>query len=338
MDSSSSFLVHNGRLPLDCDEEWNNTYWEWDVNPQTRKVSIPTRDLEEIVQRIEEADEIVLQNSKFDATTLTLLQNWPIEWPWEKTRDTLLAAHLLESNKRKDLNALALRYLDIDISQCEEELDEAVKEARSIAKGQDWRLAKVDLPEMPSAKEKIWKFDLWVPRAVAKRKLPGWKKEWLTVTSKYANSDSSVTLGIYQQQIKILEQRGLLPIYEMRLKLLPIIFEMERGGVVGSHKRMDELYAMYEEEAAKAGRICENIAENMGYCLQLPKAGSNNSLTDFVFNGLKLEPIYQNKKKKTKAPDLDKRALESYKETLPPKSKGHLFISKLREKRQRDTA
>jgi hypothetical protein len=45
-----------------CDEEGNQQYWEWMVNPRTRQPSIPKNDLKEIVALIDSADEIVGQN------------------------------------------------------------------------------------------------------------------------------------------------------------------------------------------------------------------------------------------------------------------------------------
>lgn len=323
-----------------CDTDWNNTFWEWNVDPFTRQVAAPLEDVEELVEAINQAEAIVLQNSKFDVTALLRLipEDMLHEWPWDKTHDTLLAAHLLASNHQKDLNSLAVEYLAINISKYEDELEQAVKEAKTLVKELGWRVAAKGLPEMPSADKKVWKYDQWLPRAVAKRKIPGWKKEWLTLTSKYANTDSSVTLGVHQRQMELLEERGLLEIYETRLKLLPIVYEMEKHGVTCSKQRLDQLETTYRDESAKATRICTNIASGMGFELTLPKAGSNKSLTEFVFNGLKLEPIRNNTKKKTSAPDLDKRALEQYLETLPTNSKEHLFIRNLRDKRARDTA
>lgn len=330
-----------------CDEEWNNTYWEWDVDPHTRKVKVVDSDLEEIVDFIVKSDKLILQNPKFDVTALMPLikELLPI-WPWEKTEDTLLAAHLLASNKAKDLNALALEWLGVDITQVEDDMEQAVKECRKIAEEKGWRIAKAGLPDMPSAKasqdkknkdKRVWKFDCWLPRAIAKRKIAGWKKEWLTVTAAYANTDSSVTLGVWQQQQKAIEARGLEKIYRARLELLPVVYEMERTGVTYNRDRLNEISTSYATESAKANDTCLEIAENLNYCLELPKAGLNNSLKTFVFDVLKLEPIHV-KKKKTNSPDLDKNALAHYKETLLPKSNAHRFVVNLGDKRKRDTA
>lgn len=331
-----------------CNEEWENTFWEWQVDPVTRKVTAPKEDLWEIAKAIQDADELVLQNAKFDIISLMRLLTPKMlsEWPWDKTHDTLLLAHLLASNHAKDLNSLAVEYLAVNISKYENSMEAATKEARDIAKKLGWRIAKFGEPDMPSIKQsqakgdpgKAWKADTWIPRQLAKRKAPGWKKEWLTVTSEYANVDSSVTVGVFKAQLKLAEERGLLEIYETRRKLMPIVFDMEWHGVPVCVAKIEELETKFKAETDKAGRICNNIAEGMGYELSLPKGGANKNLETFVFDHLKLPPIRNNTKKKTSKPDLDKRALEQYLDTLPSNSKAHLFIKNLGAKRKRDTA
>src|SRR5579863_5364621 len=75
-------------------------YWEWPVNPLTRRPEIPDGDLAEIAELIDAADLIYLHNAKFDARALATVG---IALPWSKVRDTLIASHLLASNHRHDL-------------------------------------------------------------------------------------------------------------------------------------------------------------------------------------------------------------------------------------------
>lgn len=170
------------------DEEGQNTWWEWPVDPLTRKVQAKKEDLVEIQRLIDDTDVLVLQNAKFDQLGLQLLfadYGMRLRWDWNKVQDTLYAAHLLASNQPHDLTTLAMVYCRLNILPLETAMKDAVKEARRWAmscraaprvrknqkvkvkyKGPIWRLAKKGLPEMPSAKEKVGDYDYWLPRAV----------------------------------------------------------------------------------------------------------------------------------------------------------------------------
>jgi DNA polymerase I-like protein with 3'-5' exonuclease and polymerase domains len=144
-------------------------HWSWPVNPLTREPQIPEGDLLDILREIEEADELVLQNCKFDIAALGTLMG-DLHWPWEKTHDTLNAGHILASNQPHDLTSMAMQYLGIDIEPYDKALEKAVKECRTYVSRhlKDWRIAKEGLPDMPSAGDKTWKFDSWLPEALAR--------------------------------------------------------------------------------------------------------------------------------------------------------------------------
>jgi DNA polymerase I-like protein with 3'-5' exonuclease and polymerase domains len=154
-----------------CDEEGQNTWWEWDVNPETRQPIVPPEDLDDIRSRFEDADSVVLQNPKFDFGALGTVFDGMGWWDWSKVYDTLLAGHLLASNQPHDLTSMSIVYLGVNAQPFEDALEVACLEARRIAKHKypTWRIAKAGLPEMPSAKEKTWKSDAWLPRAIAKK-------------------------------------------------------------------------------------------------------------------------------------------------------------------------
>lgn len=186
-------------LVTTCNEEGVIKFWEWDVNPLTREPIIPVSDLREVRSLVEDrlTDRLVLQNSKFDCAALkTIIPD--LEWPWDATDDTLIMGHLLHSGQRHDLTSMALMWLGIDIEPFEIRLKGCVMGARRIvqqarlkvkrskADALDnelalWRIAEEGLPEMPSAKggskktekgaesESPWKFDAWLPRAMATR-------------------------------------------------------------------------------------------------------------------------------------------------------------------------
>ena len=343
--------LENGELP----------YWEWEVNPKTRQPRVKRKDVKEILEIVKEEDELVLQNPKFDVAALATIKAIPEGgWPWKKTRCTLLAGHLLASNHPHSLTAMALLTLGVNVQPFEDAVKKAVKESVKWLKErglhEQWRLAKKGLPEMPSAKDVIWKNDMWVVAAVAKlRELPE-DDDAFDVVARYGCSDAETTRALYIQQRKELKERKLWRIYQERLKLLPVVYKMEERGVTVNKSRLLELSERYQVESDKTGRICKSIAEGLDYGLVLPKSGNNKSLLRFVFGwqeetgevdeegepvvevhkALGLEPVKVSKK--TGIPSLDKSVLEHYDATLPRRGRGYTFVKALKAKRQRDTA
>lgn len=321
-----------------CDENENISYWEWNVDPLTRKVDFHLKDIKEIGILLDKAKNIVIQNARFDIAALKTISLETDREDWAKIHDTLFSSHLLASNQPKDLTTLALIYLGINIKPYEDKLERACKEARTLAKSKfpKWRLAQCGDPTMPSAKESVWKFDGWLPRRLAIELDYPEDHPWWTVLSEYSNIDSSVTLPLFKVQRDKLKERGLWEIYLDRIKILPVVFGMEHYGITASGEEMERSQEEYAEESATAANVCRNIALDYGVKLELPKSGNNKSLTEFVFNKLKLEPVRESKK--TGNPSLDKTAIDHYEATLPANSKQLSFIKNLKNKRKRDTA
>ncbi len=316
-----------------CDSEGVNQFWEWDVNPINREPIIPYTDLLEIEAELEAADKLILQNAKFDMRALDTTSDEPWDWDrymFPKVFETLYAAHLLNSFEQKSLTTLALIYLGVNVKPFEDEMEEACKECRRIVRRdyKDWRIAKEGLPEMPSAKtgsgrdeDRMWKFDAWLPRRIAQEQnLPDDHPYW-RVCKDYANCDSATTVALYPVMIEQLEEQGLTPIFEERMKLLRIVYLMESEGIGASRERLAELREVYEETYNNCGRFCKELAlKDYNYDLQLPKASMNNSLKTFLFDEEYLDlPILKTTKKGS--PSFDKGAKEDYINTLEGKPK-----------------
>lgn len=271
-------------------------FYEWDVDPLTREPIVPKGDLDEILDCLLSEDEWVFQNAKFDAGAMNNLDpRFGKYWPWKKMKETLFSAHLLASNQPKDLTTQALIYLHINIKPVEEAIDQAVTEARRIARSKypRWKIAKKGLEGMPSAKEKVGKFDMWLPRAIAIEEGYPADHPWWTVLQEYANADSSIMVPLHLRHMEMLEERDLVSIYQERLKLLSIVHGMESQGIPVSQSRLNELLKDYREASEQCGRVCVNIAASMGHELVLPKGSSNGSLLDFCESptGLNLIPL-----------------------------------------------
>jgi DNA polymerase I-like protein with 3'-5' exonuclease and polymerase domains len=327
-----------------CDENGEQQYWEWPVNPETRMPEIPDEDLAVVSQVIFHSGDIVGQNIKFDVTAMsTIIEG--LQWPWDRTWDTLLAGHVLASNQPHDLTSMALQYLGADIEPLEKRLHEVVEACRRWARTRKptWRIAKEGLPDMPSAKEKCWKVDGWLPRVVAEEDGSGDMlarfPDMETVLRDYANADSAVTMALWMKMEKEIKRRGLWEIYMERRKLLRISYELEERGVTYWKNRLQELKGTYTEQSECAERMCHDIAEDYGFNLELGKGGSKTkSLTEFMFSpkGLNLPTIKTSKK--TGASSLDKEVMGHYELTLPSHSKESYFVKSLLAKRRRDTA
>jgi DNA polymerase I-like protein with 3'-5' exonuclease and polymerase domains len=338
------------------------TYWEWNVDPLTRKVIAPEADLLEIKALIEGEDRIVAQNSKFDATMLICLfrdNGIEFRWPFEKVEDTLIAGHVLYSNRPHNLTDMATQYLGVDISAYEIALRKECIKARNIAKRRypDWIIAKEGVEGMPSAKggnnertkkgvesDSPWKFDMWLPRALIQRMNEPKSHPWYTITSDYANQDSEVTLPLWLAQEKQLEEQGLTKIYRERLKAVKLAYDLEEYGFTVKKDNLNEVMGNCVRERDQKYRLCMNIAgsykeaDGTPFELVMPKGASpNDSIRHLIFDLMKVKGV-AGAKAKTERPSLDAASTAKYLLELNNASKPHVFLTSLMHKRKRDTA
>lgn len=310
------------------------TAWSWKIDPLTRNLTVPEGDIAEIAAYLDTADILVAHHAKFD---IRALHTAGLEWRWwDKTHDTLFSGHLLASGERHDLTTQCLRFLNYDIQPFENDLDTICQEARRIARRDypNWRIATKGNKDMPSADEQLWKWDMWLPAAVAEAE--GWAADhpWRTVLAKYNHIDSSVLIPLWKKHQALMGERKLTPLYNERLKLIRIIYEMEERGVTYNFTKMDQLHAQFQAESQEDEQVCLALAA--GELDALPKGGRSKALEKLLFETWKL-PV--NKvSKKTQTPSMDKEVLGKWAATLPEGSVSHQFITRLHSKRQRDTA
>ena len=349
---STGLDVFHGAAPFfvtTCQEDGTQVFYEWPVDPETRIVDVPDIDRDEIRELVLSAESIIGQNIKYDSSLL--VQYGVLEsWPWERTHDTLVAGHLLASNQPHDLTSMAMHYLGIDIEPYEKELEVACKDARRMVqqaqlrvkrysaklapslfgptvrhpagsepvKGDEplarYRIAGPDQPDMPSAKEKSWKYDGWLPKALAKELGYAGDHPWQTVLRDYGNADSAVTLALWRVMREELHKRGLYSIYLEKLKNLAHVYDMQRIGVTVLVPALNRLETEYEGEYERMENRCMEIARGLNYELTLPKGSANNkSLSTFLFETLKL-PV--RKWTPTGNPAFDKDVIEGYRRAL----------------------
>lgn len=346
-ETTGTDLFHDAKpfLVTLCWDDGEQHFYEWDVDPLTRQPIISLGDVRAIKDElavvanwslspdedIRERHCIVGHNIKFDVHALRTVgitsENPP--WPWSNTHDTLLAAHVLGSNQKKDLTSLARDYLQHDMKPKEDALEQAIKAARRHAKRHldDWSIASAENPRTPSIRKsssnksnRAWRYDFWLPRAIAKYydfKKPEstcghlWKDArhcepdigmecakckghyWWVVLSEYANEDSAVTIALWQVMKAELRNRGYWPHYQERRKLLHIFTEIERRGSTVYQPNIRETTTRCKQERTEQVNVCEAVAESYGYKLEMPKAGMNKSLTHFCFGEVARNQDYQ---------------------------------------------
>lgn len=287
-------LAH-GAMPFivtTCDGDGVVRFWEWDVDPLTRRPDIPAGDLADIAELVDAAELVYLHNSKFDARALARLG---IDLPWWKVRDTFVASHILSSNSRHNLTQCCVDYLLVDIWPHEARAKEVVQACRALVKrnNPDWLLADEGAPGMPSVKaggdreeDKPWKNDMWLPRAMLLA-YDDLDPRWEDAASRYANADSEHTLPLGLEVESRIRESGLWAIYEHRLRLVRADFEMEERGVTARGDWTEAKVAEYEAHVSEAEEAMRGIAADLGHDLELAAGASlNDNMRDFFYGAV----------------------------------------------------
>ena len=298
-------LAHRSKpfLVTTCSEDGTILFWEWPVDPLTRQPEILDSDLADITELIDAADLVYLHNSKFDIRALATIG---IDLPWHKVRDTLVASHILASNRPHNLTWLCIEYLGVDIEHHELLIKKVTQECRAIVKRDypSWRIASDGLPDMPSVKasskrdeDKPWKNDMWIPCALARKlgktnpfrlgstpEVPN--KNWLDACSRYANADSEHTLYLGLEMERLLRERGLWKIYKHRLHMPRVDCEMESYGITARGDYTEATVAEYEQRVAEAEAALIDIAAELGHELELADGAALNDNMRAFFYGM----------------------------------------------------
>lgn len=334
--------IHHGAKPFIVSfglEDDSVESYVWDVDPLTREPKYNSKDWKAIRRKLASKEPNIYQNAKFDTEVLTLCDpERKLKVNWDYTHDIMLSAHLLHSLRPRDLTTISADYLDVDILHLEEALIKATNSARSIARHKypEWQIAKAGLECMPSSKGEsgLNKFDMWLPRAVAKAENYPQKHPWWDIALLYNRADCLVTLHTHKKHMEMIRNRKLQAVYTERRKLLEVVYHMETTGITYNESRRKELYVQYRKEADYNSKVCLNLSG--GNLTEMPKGGSSNALRTTLFDHFNLKSNKQSKK--TGNDKADKDVLSYWLSTLSPKSKAHAFIRNLAEYRQRSTA
>jgi hypothetical protein len=360
-----------------CDDNDNQTYWEADVDPFTRKPLWDSSDLRSIRKTILVPGEMkIIHNEKFDVPMLdNILPGLMDEWPWDYTHDTLISGHLINSNEPHDLTSQVLIHLGLNIKPVEDKLHEATAAARRmcrtkafIAQFGQWRIAEKGEEDLPSAKDATWQFDTFLPRMVA-------KYQW-EASDAYTALENRQPLSIIEKS-NGWEWRPPSEVYEGYHPWWTVLSEYANpdSGVLcylakAHHKCLhaNDLWSIYlermklvpqlcamesrgatlhqgrmtelEERFTKASEAAGRLCKNIASRYDNYKLELPKNGMNNSLRGFLFDTMRLESPIKTDsgAPSFDKNVIEHFMLTLPTKSKELTFVEKLREKRSADTA
>lgn len=327
-------------------------YWEWPVDPLTRKVKVDPEDVVEIQALLDGADRIVGHNLKFDIRMLAAVG---IKVDWAKTEDTIVAYHAIDSAAKHDLTAAVWDCLGINIKPHEDAMREVVLAARRIVQQArlrvsrygpeehtqlcDWLIAEDGLTDpddqsqmMPGDNKEHWRADGWLPHALA---TSGFGSDYVaehpTVADRlreYGCCDTMATYKLWVVLRQKLINKGLWDLYRFQMRLPEISARMEDRGIGVIPEQVIGLTKEYREEAERLEKVMLGIAEQYDYPLVVPKGTKSKSLDTFLF-----DPKYLNlpvvKRTEKGNPSFDADAKEQYQDELPRNKLPHLFVSSI---------
>lgn len=307
-------------------EDGRIKYWEWEqyIDPFTRTLTPPQKDLDEIASLITEND-FVLHNTKVDTRALESLGLPRINLA--TCHDTLVGSHVLCSNEPHGLKEQALQYLDISDAD-QKALQEATNKARVIARQLGWAIAQspeesqAQHPHFPATrsppKEGWWVMDTWLLRAIAikKKYLPN--HPWWKLLRVYSLRDLDRTYGLHMMQMEEFHgdcNGGLLACYEERRRNLIAVYEMEQNGASVSHHTINKMDLNFAGEANDHEQVCYTLLGRVPPKVTYngkgvrkvtpvePNLNSSRQIQWYLFTKLGLKPGKHTKSSTVEAPN-----------------------------------
>jgi DNA polymerase I-like protein with 3'-5' exonuclease and polymerase domains len=262
--------------------EW--TYYEWPVDPFTRKVSARQKDLKEIAKILGDPETtIVGHNVKFDIRMMEV--NFGIRTR-ARVRDTMILARVCEAHEfNYRLKDLAARYFDFPKDD-EAGLKRATVKARRRGKMEGWAIAEKVEPD-------YWLTSITDPKA-------GYVKT-------YNIGDLERTQCLLQMYEALLDELGVRETAELEEALWPVVYDMESRGVKVNLRLLKQEIARLGEEAEQHKDYVEAVAASGG--LEDFKIGSPASLRRLLYEVLRLPVEHRTPKG---YPSTDQHTLEKY--------------------------
>lgn len=280
-----------------CWPDGRTRYWEWVVDPRTRRPRVKLSDIREIRSIL--CDTGVRKytwNGKFDCL---MLESIGIEVPLHTVEEVSFMARAVNNLEFSyKLKPLAKKYADIDDAD-EKDLHDMVVRARRLAK----RLGYNRADDVEA--------DYWLPGTLAALHPREARDAGIDgrVCGRYAVRDAERTMvlgAMYEVAMDDLQVRGT---YRAEMDLWPITMSMEKRGVAIDEKRMakcrDECERILEQAEARLQKVSGNLEFNINSTKQLAK---------LLFGPDSVAKLPALKRTKTGQPKTDAEALAPHKQ------------------------
>lgn len=281
------------------DLEGHVSLWRWNVDPVSRRVLYDKAGIESLYHFLLGFETFVFHNAAFDIKALCAIHPKFLDLFLSRNiEDTMLAAHVLNSQFTKSLKELSVFYLGIPPTD-ENELEEAVKACRKEA--DTWCIARAGMKQAPLVTGKLYKMDSWIPRQLAaQRNLPK-SHPWWDVAENYAASDVRRTMGLFKlfRQAFARYDEQLYKNYQAEIALVPVIVKMEQEGVSLRYRALCRMAQKFRKEASELETEFRRLT-------RVENINSTKRLGDYFFNHCKLRPT---KVTKTGKGSLDEESL-----------------------------
>ena len=218
-----------------CDEEGNLFYWEFDLDPTTKKIRRNRSTLKDLRETLKSYDYWVFHNANFDLRALATLFEIPVQQItkyhkhptafWDHIHDTLLMSHVLDNQRSHGLKDLSVRYLKFpkdDEATLREATIAARRAVRSLHRKElipDWQIH--DETEA----------DYWLPKLIFKAFPDLAQPHWEDVCLSYALKDVERTISLYTLFKDLLTQREYYGVYLREIDTLKVVTDIQSRGM-----------------------------------------------------------------------------------------------------------
>lgn len=305
---STGLFVWQGDRPFAVSMFWENGewgYWEWPVDPLTRRVMYEShpdylKEIKEIVQ--DKNNTLKFYNYKFDYRML-LAAGIECTAPFDEVSFKIKS---IASNQLSfGLKPICKKFLKIS-DEDQKDLKSEVIKSRRIGKKLGWKLGE-NIAE-----------DYWLPQAVRRLAPELARKKSIkgSYCKDYALLDAERTLLLDEMATEAMNEYEasdsrlrLWNNYNDELKLLRVVLDMEERGALVCKKALQEA----KQESIKVRDTSHNYLKKV---FKDPEYNFNSSKQNakyfYTKAGLNLEP--QKRSKKTGEPSCDATSLEDYSE------------------------
>jgi len=230
-----------------CDESMKTRWWEWPVNPYTRKPSILMKGVKELLEYLKTFDTLVFHNAKFDLLGLQNVPLWNVRDVFRRwvVDDTVVMSHVIDSSEQHGLKPLALKFLDYPEDDLEELLVSTRKARRIAARTEGYVLG-----------DGV-RADYWLNKVI-------WPDSKLCET--YGRGDAARTMGLWKLFVLWLKDAGLEDHYYKRERpLIEVVWNMEQTGVTLKPRCLHtEIRDRVEESARRERQFCKAVNDIAG--------------------------------------------------------------------------